>query len=51
MTFAEIAKKMQEKFGESIEPVDERLGQFINSLRQHDFITFINLNELSSDNK
>jgi hypothetical protein len=48
-TFAQIAAKMQENFGESIEPVEDRLGQFINSLRQHNFITFLNMEELSSN--
>ncbi len=49
VSFAEIGEKMIKEFGESIEPVDDRLGQFINSLRQYDFITFVNLDDLTSD--
>ena len=48
-SFGQIADKMREKFGESVEPVDARLGQFINSLRRYEFITFVNLDEVSSD--
>jgi len=48
LSFGEIALKMSEEFGESIEPVNDRLGQFINSLRRNDFITFKNLEEINS---
>ena len=48
LSFGEIALKMSEKFGESIEPVNDRLGQFINSLRRYDFITFVNLDDISN---
>jgi len=48
-SFGEIAEKMKKEFGESIEPVHDRLGQFINSLRRYDFITFVNLDEINSD--
>ena len=48
-TFGEIADKLRREFGESIEPVYDRLGQFINSLRRYEFITFINLEEITSD--
>jgi len=48
LSFGEISKKMSKEFGESIEPVNDRLGQFINSLRQYNFITFKNLDEISS---
>ncbi len=49
VSFAEIGEKMKKEFGESIEPVDDRLGQFINSLRRYDFIRFVNLEDISSD--
>lgn len=48
LSFGEIALKMSEKFGKSIEPVNDRLGQFINSLRQYDFITFVNLEDIAA---
>ena len=47
-TFAEIAENIKEEFGESVEPVNDRLGQFINSLRRYEFITFLNIDEISS---
>jgi hypothetical protein len=46
--FGEIAKLMREELGESAEPIEDRLGQFINSLRRYEFITFVNIEELSS---
>jgi hypothetical protein len=46
--FGQIAKLMREELGESVEPVEDRLGQFINSLRRYEFITFLNIDELSS---
>jgi hypothetical protein len=48
-TFGDIAIKMKEEFGESAEPVDDRLGQFINSLRRYDFITFTNIDDIVLD--
>jgi len=47
-SFGEIAALMREELGESVEPVEDRLGQFINSLRRYEFITFVNIEELSS---
>jgi len=47
--FGEISEKMRENFGDSVEPVDDRLGQFINSLRKYDFITFTNFNDIATD--
>jgi hypothetical protein len=38
MTIEEIADKMKKEFGQSIEPVYDRLGQFVNSLLKHHFI-------------
>ncbi len=51
VSFAEIAEKMKKEFGESIKPADDRLGQFINSLRRYDFIRFVNLEDISSDSR
>ena len=51
LSFGEIALKMSKEFGESIEPVNDRLGQFINSLRQYSFIDFVNLEAVSSDSQ
>jgi hypothetical protein len=48
-SFGDIAIKMKEEFGESVEPVDDRLGQFINSLRRYDFITFTNIDDIALD--
>ncbi len=48
-SFGEIAVLMREELGESVEPVEDRLGQFINSLRRYEFITFVNINDLSSE--
>ena len=50
-TFSEIGEKMKCEFGDSIEPVDDRLGQFINSLRRYDFITFVNIEAISLEKK
>jgi hypothetical protein len=47
-TFADIAENMRKEFGESVEPVNDRLGQFINSLRRYEFITFLNMDEIRS---
>ena len=49
VNFGDIAEKMRKEFGESVEPVDDRLGQFINSLRKYDFITFKNFDVIASD--
>jgi hypothetical protein len=49
VSFGEIAEKMIKEFGDSIEPVNDRLGQFINSLRQYDFIIFVNMEDIDSD--
>jgi hypothetical protein len=48
-SFGDIAIKMFEEFGELIEPVNDRLGQFINSLRRYEFIQFVNLEEIISE--
>lgn len=48
-TFGEIAAKMREELGESVEPVEDRLGQFINSLRKYEFITFSNLADIAPE--
>jgi hypothetical protein len=37
-----ISKEIQAKFGVKIEPVFERLGEFIRQLHQKKFITFNN---------
>jgi len=50
-SFGEIATKMSEEFGELIEPVHDRLGQFINSLRRYEFINFVNFEEIASEQK
>jgi len=50
-SFGEIATKMSEEFGEVIEPVHDRLGQFINSLQRYEFINFVNLEEIASEQK
>ena len=39
-TTGAIAKAMQMKFGDAVEPVHERLGMFIRSLKQSRFITY-----------
>jgi hypothetical protein len=41
-TVAQIAKDIHEKFGDKIEPVFERLGEFIRQLHQKQFIAFKN---------
>lgn len=41
-TVFQIAKNLQEKFGESVEPVYDRLGLFINHLARRQFITLTN---------
>ncbi len=38
LTIGEIADRMKKEFDQSIEPVYDRLGQFINSLLKHHFI-------------
>ncbi len=38
VTIGEIAERMKKEFGQSIEPVYDRLGQFVNSLLKHQFI-------------
>ena len=42
VTIGEIAERMKEEFGQSIEPVYDRLGQFVNSLLKHHFINVSN---------
>jgi hypothetical protein len=49
-TFSDIAENMRKEFGESVEPVDDRLGQFINSLRRYEFIKFLNIDEIRASN-
>jgi hypothetical protein len=51
LSFGEIAIMMTKEFGESIEPVNDRLGQFINSLRRYEFISFVNLEDIASAKK
>ncbi len=36
----EIANKLTQKFGEKIQPVEERLTKFLTQLYEHKFITF-----------
>ena len=48
LSFGEISEKMTIEFGQSVEPVDDRLGQFINSLRRYDFIRFINMEDIET---
>jgi hypothetical protein len=37
-----IAGKMQKEFTEKVEPVEERLGQFVRALYRNKFIFFVN---------
>ncbi len=39
----EISNLLYEKFGEEIQPVDERLSLFVSNLYSNDFITFYEL--------
>ena len=41
-TVEEIAKEMHLKFGSEIEPVYDRLGEFIQQLHRQNFISFKN---------
>jgi hypothetical protein len=41
----QIGKKLVEKFGESIEPVYDRLTQFLTNLHKYKFITFKELSK------
>ncbi len=41
----EIASLMREKFGEKIEPCNDRLGVFFRQLEQASFISYTNLEE------
>lgn len=36
----EISEKMKREFGSSVDPVEERLGKFFQSLIRYDFILF-----------
>jgi hypothetical protein len=47
-SFGEIGEKVKKEFGQSVEPVEDRLGQFINSLRRYNFIIFKNFERISS---
>lgn len=38
----EIVRILEEKFGEKIQPVDERISKFFSQLSAYKFITFIN---------
>jgi hypothetical protein len=37
-TVAEICRKMRDKFGETVEPVDDRVGRFVEMLIRHDYV-------------
>ncbi len=41
-TVGEIAIMLEERFGEKIQPIEERLGKFFTLLKMHEFITFKN---------
>jgi len=41
----EISSFLKEKFGEKIEPVDERLGKFLSMLYEQRFISFTELKQ------
>ncbi|MCQ2584007.1 MAG: PqqD family protein [Treponema sp.] len=41
-TVMEIGEKVKEHFGQKAEPLYERLGQYINTLRRCDYILFTN---------
>lgn len=41
-TVGEIATILENKLGEKIQPIDERLSKFFNQLSYYQFITFIN---------
>jgi len=36
---AEICEKMRSKFGEPSEPVEERVGRFVDNLIRHDYVS------------
>lgn len=38
-TVAEICEKMRNKFGEAIEPVEERVGKFVEKLIRNDYVS------------
>lgn len=38
----EIAKILEQRFGDTIQPIDERLSKFFTQLNSYHFITFIN---------
>jgi hypothetical protein len=42
-TVKEISGKLKEKFGDKVEPLYERLGDFFQNLEKNKFITFRNL--------
>lgn len=41
----EIAKILESRFGEKIQPIEERLAKFFNNLSVHNFIIFKNKEE------
>jgi len=46
-TVKEIGLSLKEHFGETVEPVYDRLGIFLNQLEQSEFIQFVNSNDHS----
>lgn len=47
-TVLQIANRLQQEFGEEIEPVYDRLGQFLHSLDRNKLIRFKNLYQQQS---
>ena len=43
-----VSEHLQKKFGEKINPVDERLTKFLSELYKYNFITFKELNTKGS---
>jgi hypothetical protein len=48
-TVGEIADRLREKFGSSIEPVMDRLELFLKYLERYEFIRYINVPELQCE--
>ncbi len=46
-----IAGKLREKFGASVEPADERTGQFIRQLTKEHFITLFMHHDINKEKK
>ncbi|MEE8447798.1 MAG: PqqD family protein [Gemmatimonadota bacterium] len=39
-TVGEVCGALRERFGESVEPAEERLGRFLHSLRREGFVSY-----------